>query len=105
MTVSKGKKPSILMIHAFKANDTHLEAQRSSCSDLDSEVTVRSGSATDGSFDVGLGKTLRIGDFPSLDQSAHVYLYWPSGPFLATHVPSRCTLDLLSSVFIISARS
>ena len=23
--VSKGKKPSILMIHAFKANDTHLE--------------------------------------------------------------------------------
>ena len=23
--VTKGKKPSILMIHAFKANDTHLE--------------------------------------------------------------------------------
>ena len=39
---------------------------------------------TDGSFDLGLGKTLRNGDFPSLDQSAHVYLYWPPGSFLAT---------------------
>ena len=41
-------------------------------------------SATDGSFDIALGKTLGIGEFPSLDQSAPVYLYWPPGPFLAT---------------------
>ena len=41
-------------------------------------------SAIDGSFDNGLGKTLGIGEFPSLDQSAPVYLYWPPGPFLAT---------------------
>ena len=41
-------------------------------------------SATDGSFDIGLGKTLGIGEFPSLDQSAPVYLYWPPAPFLAT---------------------
>ena len=40
-------------------------------------------SATDGSFDIGLGKTLGIGEFPSLDQSAPVYLYWPPGPFLS----------------------
>ena len=44
----------------------------------------RSCSATDGSFDIGLGKTLGIGEFPSLDQSASVYLYWPPGPFQAT---------------------
>ena len=41
-------------------------------------------SATDGSFDISLEKTLGIGEFPSLDQSAPVYLYWPPGPFLAT---------------------
>ena len=41
-------------------------------------------SATDGSFDIGLGKTLGTGEFPSLDQSAPVYLYWPPGPFPAT---------------------
>ena len=41
-----------------------------------------SSSATDGSFDVGRGKPLGFGDSPSLDQSAHVYLYWPPGPFL-----------------------
>ena len=35
-------------------------------------------------FRSGLGNTLRVGDFPSLDQSASVYLYWPPGPFLAT---------------------
>ena len=51
-------------------------AHSSSCSDLDSEVTVLRTSATDLGFDAGLGKTLRIGDFSSLDQSAHVYLYW-----------------------------
>ena len=33
---------------------------------------------------IGLGKTLGIGEFPSLDQSAPVYLYWFPGPFLAT---------------------
>ena len=42
-------------------------------------------SATDESFDIGLGKTLGSGEFPSLDQSAPVYLSWPPGPFLATH--------------------
>ena len=35
-------------------------------------------------FRSGLGNTLRVGDFPSLDQSASVYLYWTPGPFLAT---------------------
>ena len=41
MTVSKGKKPSSLMIHAFRPTTTiSKKAQRSSCSDLDSEVTV-----------------------------------------------------------------
>ena len=40
--VSKSKKPSILMVHAFKANDIWAisNSQSSSCSDLDSEVTV-----------------------------------------------------------------
>ena len=41
-------------------------------------------SATDGRFDIGLGKTLGNGEFPSLDQSAPVCLYCPPGPFLAT---------------------
>ena len=35
-------------------------------------------------FRYRFGETLGIGEFPSLDQSAPVYLYWPPGPFLAT---------------------
>ena len=71
------------MIHALKANETYLESAKKLLF-WSWQWSDSSGSATDGSFDVGLGKTLRIGDFPSLDQSAHVYLYWPPGPFLAT---------------------
>ena len=74
------------MNHAFMANDTHLEESAKQLffwSWLWSDSATGS-SATDGSFDLGVGKTFRIGDFPSLDQSAHVYLYWPPGPFLAT---------------------
>ena len=84
VTVSKGKRPSILMIHAFKATDTYLEESAKKLLFWSWQWSDSSSSATDGSFDVGLGKTLRIGDFPSLDQLAHVYLYWPPGPFLAT---------------------
>ena len=66
-----------------------------------------SGSATDGSFDIGLGKTLRIGDFPSLDQSAHVYLHWHPGPFLATQYnkePGGAGFEARFSPFRISLR-
>ena len=59
------------------------KAQSSSRSDLDGEMTVLVPRQTKVSI-LGLGKTLRVGDFPSLDQSAHVYLYWPPGPFLLT---------------------
>ena len=60
------------------------------------------GSATDGSFDIGLGKTLRIGDFPSLDQSTHVDLYWPPSPFLATQYnkePGRAGFEAMSQSY------
>ena len=40
--------------------------------------------ARDGSFDPGLGNTLRVEDSPCLEQSVLVYLCWPPGPFLAT---------------------
>ena len=60
------------------------KAQSSSCFDLDSDrVTVLVPRQTEVSISVW-GKALGIGEFPSLDQSAPVYLYWPPGPFLAT---------------------
>ena len=65
------------MVHAFKANDIHLEETAKQLLFWSRQWSDSSSSATDGSFDVGPGKTLRIGDFPSLDQSAHVVYTGP----------------------------
>ena len=50
------------VIHAFKANDMQLEESAKQLLFWSRQWSESARSATDGSFDVGLGKTLRVGD-------------------------------------------